>query len=54
MNLCNHGHEEICYEGRYCPLCDTITDKEKEISNREQEIRKLEAIIDRLESEEPA
>ncbi len=52
MNLCNHGHEEICYEGRYCPLCDTITDKEKDISSLTKEIERLEAVIDRLESED--
>lgn len=22
MNICSEGHEEICYEGRCCPLCD--------------------------------
>lgn len=21
MNLCSDGHDEICYEGRSCPLC---------------------------------
>ena len=26
MDLCSKGHEEICYEGRICPVCDKIDD----------------------------
>lgn len=47
MNLCDKGHDEVCYESRSCPACeemgqlqdeinglkDTIKDKEKEIAN---------------------
>ena len=21
MNLCSDGHDEVCYEGRDCPMC---------------------------------
>ena len=34
MTLCDDGHEEVCYEGRNCPVCekmDEIRDREKEI-----------------------
>ena len=31
MNLCAMGHDEICYDGSRCPLCDTIKDKDDEI-----------------------
>ena len=24
MTICNDGHEEICFEGYSCPLCETI------------------------------
>jgi predicted RNase H-like nuclease (RuvC/YqgF family) len=51
MNICDHNHEEICYEGKYCPLCDTITEKNQEIKDLEKQIERLEADISRLESE---
>jgi len=28
MNLCSNEHEEICYEGRYCPLCQVMVEKD--------------------------
>lgn len=24
MNLCSEGHEEVCFEGRDCPVCEAI------------------------------
>ena len=24
MNLCDDGHDEVCYESRHCPVCDAI------------------------------
>ena len=21
MTLCDNGHDEVCYEGKYCPAC---------------------------------
>ena len=24
MNICSDGHEEICYESKYCSLCSAI------------------------------
>lgn len=29
MNLCSSRHEEICYTGRKCPLCEAIEEKEE-------------------------
>jgi hypothetical protein len=32
MNLCSNDHEEVCYIGRNCPVCelqDRLTDAEK-------------------------
>lgn len=44
MNLCNeNGHGEVCYEGRQCPACDRIDELEKEIADREDDIKKLES-----------
>jgi len=48
MNLCSDGHEEICYEGRGCPLCSVI----KENKEKEKELDKLQAEIDELKQKE--
>ena len=24
LNICNDEHEEVCYEGRYCPACAVV------------------------------
>jgi hypothetical protein len=45
MYLCDSKHEEVCYEGRYCPVCDArdeIKDLERKIEELEADIRKLE------------
>jgi hypothetical protein len=44
MNLCNDGHDEVCYEGRDCPVCEhvkTISDLEDKIYDLNEEIKKL-------------
>ena len=39
MDLCSDGHEEICYDGRTCPMCALIEEK----TDLEDKIEKLEA-----------
>ena len=39
MNLCDDGHEEVCFEGRNCPVCEKI----EEIRVLEEEIRYLKS-----------
>lgn len=46
MNLCSNGHEEVCFEGRNCPLCD----KMEEISNLEKEIEDLESELEEVKN----
>jgi len=44
MNLCSDGHEEVCYEGKFCPACVlliTIGDLGDEIDELKEEIEKL-------------
>jgi len=41
MDICSSGHDEICFEGRKCPLCELI-----------KEIEDLQAIIDSEKREE--
>ena len=46
MELCSGGrkHEQICYEGGDCPVCELlaeIEDLKKEIEEKDEEIEKL-------------
>ena len=41
MNLCDDNHNEICFNGHLCPLCE----KQKEIEELESEIEKLKTTI---------
>lgn len=51
MNLCNDGHEEVCYEGRECPVCDITNHKNREIEDLEHKIAELEHSVSELEAE---
>ena len=31
MNLCNDGHDEVCYESRTCPACEKIKGLKEEV-----------------------
>lgn len=43
MNLCSSGHEEVCFEGRICPVCEVIEDKDREIDKLTDKIHGLES-----------
>lgn len=45
MFLCSEGHEEICYEGRDCPLCVA----QEEIDGLEEDVRVLRSKVDELD-----
>ncbi len=45
MNLCDDKHEEICFEGRDCPMCILINEKDNEIRDLQKEIKELEEVI---------
>jgi len=38
MELCSNNHDEVCFDGRDCPVCDIRYDLEKKISDFEDEI----------------
>lgn len=46
MNVCDSGHDAICYEGNgECPMCEIEQDKfdlQKEVGELEKRIDKLE------------
>ena len=44
MNLCDNGHDEICFikiRHRDCPLCDA----QKEIEDLKNEVEKLNGLV---------
>jgi len=45
MNLCCNDHEEICYEGRVCPMCQTIREKDREIEYLKEAVAGLKEDI---------
>ena len=54
MQLCSDRHEEICYEGRVCPMCDLMQEKNQceELAIKYQTaIEKLDERIGNLETE---
>jgi hypothetical protein len=45
MTLCDDGHDEVCYEGRFCPACVwriKAEGMEQVIDNMRDEIKDLE------------
>jgi len=52
MELCYNRHDEICYEGRQCPICDLIKDKDMRIEQLETTVSDLEETIRELEAEQ--
>lgn len=51
MCLCDNGHDEVCFTGRNCPVCEMERDKDKEIAHLEDEIEDLRNDLKALESE---
>jgi len=47
MNLCDSGHDEVCYESRKCPVCE----KQLEITEMEEMIANRDKVIDELREE---
>ena len=48
MNLCSEGHDEVCYEGRYCPVCSEKNDThyyEEELDKAQKRIEELEILL---------
>lgn len=47
MNLCNDNHDEVCYEGRRCPVCE----KQKELDAANDKISELETKLEEVKGE---
>jgi len=50
MDLCSEKHEEVCYEGRICPVCDTRDDLQGQIDEIAKELSSAEKYIEELEA----
>lgn len=48
MNLCEKHHDEVCYEGKQCPMCALIKNHKSEIEDKEARIDQLESEIEAL------
>lgn len=51
MELCSCGHEEVCFDGRNCPVCILIKEHEDKEKELESKINDLENEINDLENE---
>jgi hypothetical protein len=51
MTLCDDGHQEVCFDGRTCPVCTLIKEKDAELEGKDNEIQSLHARIDELENQ---
>jgi len=51
MNLCSDDHEEVCYEGRDCPVCEVRKVKNETIEELKSRIESAESEISDLASE---
>jgi len=47
MNLCSDGHDEVCYEEKYCPACFLLSD----IANLESDLLDLRLKLDTVKEE---
>jgi len=49
MNICSDDHDEVCYEGRTCPVCYIKEDLQTEITELQKVNSDLESDINKLE-----
>jgi len=49
MNLCSDGHDEVCYEGKYCPVCEEKNNLLSEIDSMQKDIDRLNNENDKLQ-----
>lgn len=57
MNLCDDGHDEVCYGDRRCPVCEVIAERDElqvELATAKERAVKLEDQIEEHVCEAPA
>lgn len=51
MNLCDDGHEEVCYDSRHCPVCEIIKDNKDLTERLTDELKELATLATSLEEQ---
>ena len=46
MELCSHNHEEVCFSGRSCPVCQLLDDHANEIAELKGKIETFERQVE--------
>ena len=52
MYICGDNHEEICHEGRNCPMCAKMEETDQEISELNSKIDTLQEQLAEAENRE--
>lgn len=50
MELCSIGHEEVCYESRFCPACAVKDELQAKIDEMQAKIDEMQEENDRWHS----
>ena len=48
LQVCDSDHEEIVYDGRKCPICILLKEKDSDIESLEDEVDDLKSKIEDL------
>jgi hypothetical protein len=51
MNICDSGHQEVCFDGRKCPVCEWIDEYQNEIGVLQDQITALQDQITASETQ---
>jgi hypothetical protein len=46
VNLCSDGHDEVCFDGRICPVCATIKEKDETIESLQDKVSELQSELE--------
>ena len=41
MDLCSERHDEVCYDGRTCPVCDAKAETEKQVAESDKQYNEI-------------
>jgi len=51
MNLCSDEHQEICFEGRTCPLCESLEAHDADVTSLDNRLDEAKETIENLEQQ---
>lgn len=52
MNLCDDGHEEVCFDSRHCPVCEIIKDYDDHVKTLKETVEDLTQQLTDAETEQ--